>query len=56
MNFLPIKEMLSVILGPCYSGKFVYDDAYQDDEYDYCCFYNNKWDESDLDSILSKEF
>ena len=54
MNFLPFKEwrsLLTVILGPCYSGKFVYEDAYQDDEY--CCFYNK---EDDLDSILSEVF
>ena len=55
MNFLPFKEwrsLLTVILGPCYSGKFVYKDVYQDDEYDYYCFYN-KGDEDDIDSILS---
>ena len=58
MNFLLFKEwrsLLTVILAPCYSGKFVYEDAYQDDEYEYCCFYS-KGDEDDLDSILSEEF
>ncbi len=40
----------------CYSTKqFVFEDAYQDDEYDYLCFYYNK-DMDDLDSILSEDF
>jgi hypothetical protein len=46
---------LTAILGPCYSRKFIYEDAYQDDEYDYCCFYING-NEDDLDYILSEEF
>jgi hypothetical protein len=58
MNFLPFLEwrsLLTAILGPCYSRKFIYEDAYQDDEYDYCCFYING-NEDDLDYILSEEF
>jgi hypothetical protein len=46
---------MAMFLGSCYSGKFVYEDAYQDDEYDYCCFYT-KEPEDDLDFILSEEF
>jgi hypothetical protein len=55
MNFLARagKAMMAMLLGPCYSGKFVYEDAYQDDEY--CCFYT-KEPEDDIDSILSEEF
>ena len=52
MNFFAKgKAVMAALLGPCYSGKFVYEDAYQDDEYDYCCFYS-KDPEDDLDSIL----
>jgi hypothetical protein len=43
---------MAMLLGFCYSEKFVYEDAYQDDEYDYCRFYTK----DDLDSILSEEF
>lgn len=55
MNFFARagKAIMASLLGPCYSGKFVYEDAYQDD--DYCCFYT-KEPEDDLDSILSEEF
>lgn len=43
MNFFRAgKAVMAVLLGPCYSGKFVYEDAYQDDEYDYCCFYTKE--------------
>lgn len=57
MNFFTraSKAVMAMFLGSCYSGKFVYEDAYQDDEYDYCCFYT-KEPEDDLDSILSEEF
>jgi hypothetical protein len=57
MNFFTRagKAVIAVLLGPCYSGRFVYEDAYQDDEYDYCCFYT-KEPEDYLDSILSEEF
>lgn len=55
MNFFTRagKAMMAALLGRCYSGKFVYEDAYQDD--DYCCFYT-KEPEDYLDSILSEEF
>ncbi|UUT40490.1 hypothetical protein [carnivorous sponge associated iridovirus] len=45
------RSLLTVILGSCYSGRFVHEDAYQDDEYDYY-FYKD----DDLDSILSEDF
>ena len=55
MNLALFKEwwsMVTSILGPCYSGNFVYEDVYQDDDY---CYSYGKRDE-DLDSILSEEF
>jgi hypothetical protein len=55
MNFFTraCKAVMAALLGPCYSGTFVYEDAYQDDEYE--CFYTKK-PEDDLASILSEEF
>lgn len=46
MNFVTRigRSLLAVILGPCYSERFVYEDAYQDDDY---CFYSK---EDDLES------
>lgn len=53
MNFFAKgKAVMAALLGPCYSGKFVYEDAYQDDEYDYCCFYSKDPEDDHLDSIV----
>lgn len=50
MNFFKEwRSLLTAILYPCYSGKFVYEDAYQDDEYE---FYTK---EDDLDILLYSE-
>jgi hypothetical protein len=58
MNFFKAsRAVIAAILGPCYSKRFVFEDAYQDDDifdaeqYDYC-FYNC---DDDLVSILSDD-
>ena len=59
MNFFKAsRAVMAAILGPCYSKRFVFEDAYQDDDifdeqYDYCCFYNCGIPDDDLLSILS---
>jgi hypothetical protein len=43
MNF--INRVLAAILGSCYSHKFIFEDEYQDDDYECCCFYSKELDD-----------